>query len=117
LKNIAKNIQPGSNFDNLKITYFSKKKLCSICAITLILVSSTEQNLQGVSWTEFSTTWQNKIKKIVNGGTKGDHTAGQSFSTINARNLCNSQTQIPQINKKFLKQPNAQNGGKIISKF
>jgi len=31
----------------------------------LLLVNSTEQNLQGVSWQEFNTTWQNKNLKIM----------------------------------------------------
>jgi len=39
-----------------------------ICAITLLLINSTIQNLQGVRWRKFSTTWLNTILTIVNGG-------------------------------------------------
>jgi len=41
----------------------------------------------------------------VNGGTEGDHTAGQRFGTVKARYPRNSQTQIHQIYRKILTQP------------
>jgi len=80
-------------------------------------MNSTKQNLQGVCWRAFGTTWRNKIKTIVNGGTRGDHTAGQSFGTVNALYLRNGLTQIHQIYRKFFAHSSAQNKGKIFSKF
>jgi len=83
----------------------------------LLLVNLTKQNLQGVPWKEFTTTWQNKIKKIVNGGTEGDHTVGHIFGTKNTQYLRNTKTQIYQIHRLFLTQPFPQNRGRIVSKF
>jgi len=104
--NIAKNWQP-----------LSQKIWCSICAITLLQINSTEQDLQGVRWREFRRTWQNKILKIVNGG-QGETTRQDKFvGTVNALYLPNGPTQIHQIYRKFLENTPAQNGGMIVSKF
>jgi len=59
----------------------------------------------------------NTILKFVNGGTGGDHTAGQSFGTVNALCLRNGLTQIHQIYRKLLAHTSAQNKDKFVSKF
>jgi len=87
---------------------------CSICAITFLVINSTKQN---VCSRAFGTTWRNKIEKIVNVGTGGNHMAGQSFGTVNALYLRNGLTQIHQIYRKFLAHNSAQNRRKIFSKF
>jgi len=51
----------------------------------------------------------------VNGGTGVDHTAGQSFGTVNALRLRNGLTRIHQTYRKFFEQTNAQNKGKFVS--
>jgi len=83
----------------------------------LLRINSTEQNLQGVRWRKFNTTWQNKIVKNCERGTGGDNTARQIVGTVNARYLHNGTTQIHRIYKKFLAHITTQNGGKFVSKF
>jgi len=100
----------------IQINKFFPKNWCSICAITLLLINSTEQNLQGVRWREFSPTWQNNFFKLWM-GTRGDYTALQIVGTVNARYFRNGQTQIHQIYRKFIAHTPAQNGQKKFKIF
>jgi len=47
-KNIAKNLQAGLHFGHLYKVIFSTRKGAVLCAIPLLLINATEQNLQVV---------------------------------------------------------------------
>jgi len=98
----------------------------------LLLINSTEQNLQGgVRWREFSMTSCPHDMDCggcigLLGSPRAVHTSSffysfflytTNFGRVKARYFRNGSTKIYQIYKKFFKHPLAQIKGKVISKF